>query len=190
MSTAKPSRAPCSARYAGEPARFLPKWKSKPMAAPPIPKRPTRISSMKSSAEVAAKCGVEIHDDSAVESGRRPAGASCCARSRAGTACPAAEETFADAARRSAPRPCGRVLGARPRRPDHRAVAAVHAVEIADGDHGAAQCAEVAVACNREVVDRWVRIIHRRAGVKTGKGCQAVCSYLRCMPPISGARYG
>ena len=55
MSTAKPSLAPCSARYAGEPLRCCPKWKSKPMAAPPMPKRPARICPMKSSAEVLAR---------------------------------------------------------------------------------------------------------------------------------------
>ena len=54
MSTVKPSRAPCSARYAGEPARFWPKWKSKPIAAPPMPRLPTRMRETKSSAEVDA----------------------------------------------------------------------------------------------------------------------------------------
>ena len=39
---------------AGEPPRSLPKWKSKPIAAPPMPRRPTRICSMKSSAAVPA----------------------------------------------------------------------------------------------------------------------------------------
>ena len=41
-STAKPWRAPCSCRKAGEPMRFLPKWKSNPTAAPATPYRSTR----------------------------------------------------------------------------------------------------------------------------------------------------
>ena len=83
--------------------------------------------------------GVEGHDDGAVEPGRRRAAAACRARWRAGTAGPAGGRTCADAARRSAPPPCGRAPGARARGVDHRAVAAMHAVEIADRHHRAAQ---------------------------------------------------
>ena len=112
MSTAKPSlRALLGQIVAASRARSLPKWKSKPIAAPPMPRRPTRMLLDEIVRRGAGERGVEGHDDGAVEPGRRPAGAACRARSRAGTAAPAAGRSGADAAQRSAPPPCGRAPG-------------------------------------------------------------------------------
>ncbi len=63
---------------------------------------------------------------------------------------------------------------------DHGAVAAVHAVEIADGDDGPVQRSIVATAHNREGVDRCVRN-HSSAGgeLKRKKDLTAACPILR-----------
>src|SRR5580698_9348906 len=60
MLTAKPYLRPCSVRNAGEPARFLPKWKLKPTITPLTANLPTRIRVTKSSAVVAANAELNV----------------------------------------------------------------------------------------------------------------------------------
>ena len=60
MSTAKPYLRPCSARNSGEPARFLPKWKLKPIITPLTANLPTRMRATKSSAVVAANAALNV----------------------------------------------------------------------------------------------------------------------------------
>ncbi len=143
MSTAKPSLAPCSARKAGEPARFLPKWKSKPMAAPPMPKRPTRMRAMKSSADVPASAPSNVMTkapSSPVAASRRSLSrsldswnsVSCGRRNRRG--CGVKVKCRGLAPER---------LRALLRCSDDGTMTAVHAVEIADRHHGAMQRAGV-----------------------------------------------
>ena len=63
--------SPCSARNAGEPRRWWPKWKSNPMVAPRMPSRPTRMRATNSSARHRGERLVEGEHQRAGEAGRR-----------------------------------------------------------------------------------------------------------------------
>ncbi len=104
-----------------------------------MPKRPTRMRSTKSAAEVAASCGVEGHDDGAVEPARRQ-------QAQLVALAGELEQRVLRPQEQPRMRREGQGRGLAAERPgslkrgaDHGAVAAVHAVEIADRHHGAVQ---------------------------------------------------
>ena len=127
---------------AGEPARFLPKWKSKPIAAPPMPKRPTRMRATKSAAEVAASAAskvITIAPSSPVAASSRSLVALARELEQRVLRPQEKPRMRLEGQRRGL---AGRAPRARERRADHGAMAAMHAVEIADRHHGAAQRAD------------------------------------------------
>ena len=78
-------------------------------------------------------------------------------------------------------------LGALERGADHGAVAAMHAVEIADRHHGAAQRADVAVARDMEALRRLARVCS-----SNGKPLRMSRSlaHFRLVPALLRAGYG
>ena len=94
---------------------------------------------MKSAAVVAASCGVEGHDDGAVEPARRQQAQPVALAGELEQRVLRPQEK--PRMRRESERRglAAERLGARKRGADHRAVAAMHAVEIADRHHGAVQ---------------------------------------------------
>ena len=106
--------------------------------------------------------GVESHDDGAVEAGAGEQAQLVALAGELEQLVLRAQElarVWREGKRR---RLAVELSGARPCGVDHRAVAAVHAVEIANSDDGAGERGDVVVAHNREFIDRWVRIVHRR----------------------------
>ena len=98
---------------------------------------------MKSSAEVAASAGVEGHDDGAVEPARRQQAQPVALAGELEQRVLRPQELPRMRREGQRRRLAAKRLGARQRGADHRAVAAMHAVEIADRHHGAVERPDV-----------------------------------------------
>ena len=139
MSTVKPCVRPAASRKAGEPARPLPKWKSKPTTTPATAKRSIRILRTKSSAGERRERRVEPHHDHAVEAGAGE-------QAQLGGLVAQPEHRLVRPKHRARMRLegehrglAGELAPARQRDVDDGAVAAVHPLEIADRHHGAVE---------------------------------------------------
>ena len=130
---------PAAASRSGVPARLRPKRKSNPTAAPEMPSRRTRMSLTKLSGAGSASSASNrstMAPESPVAANRRSLAVSSVSRNSG--SCGRKKLRGWGSKVRAAAGPPERP-GAAARRRDHGAVAAMHAVEIADGDDGARQ---------------------------------------------------
>ena len=163
MSTAKPRRAASAASRSGVPARFLPNRKSKPIAAPLMPSRCSRMSLMKSAgAGRPAPRRISAHRPA-----RRPAGTPVSRVGRSGgTAAPAGEEAARMRPKVSRGRPPSAC--ARARASDHGPVAHGGPVEIADGNDRASGAPERHGATTAKERGSRLPVIAQLTGYSTG----------------------
>ena len=118
---------------ARSPLRPRPKRKSSPTSTQRAPSRRTRTSSMKRSGGQRRQRGVEARDMDCAQRRTPRIGRACCATWTGAAARLPAQRIRADADRRSA-RPTAGAGRPQPRQPrEHRLVAAMDAVEVADG---------------------------------------------------------
>ena len=161
----------------GEPPRPCPKWKSKPMATPltdkPLDQDAARRNPPRSWPASAALKVSTTAPSRPVAASRRSFWRSSVSRN----SCSSAGNKRADAARASARQRARPVPRARfSASVDHRAMAAMHAVEIADRDHGLAS----APALTSFVAQDGERL--GCAGLQTS-GVWARCGAAPCRPP-------
>ena len=117
--------------------------------------------------------GVEAHDDGAVEPGGGQEAQLVALGGELEQGVLRAEEGARMRGEGERRRLAPELVGARAGGPDHGAVAAVHAVEIADRNHGADECvcidgidAPGPAAHHGEIIRRKSRVVHRSVGLE------------------------